>query len=83
MCMEIIGLDEMFQMVMIGSISGLIATSVNQRGTVGVMAITFVYWAILVLAIYTSIPIADYVETKLNDEEENEDRPYSDVSFAS
>lgn len=83
--MEVIELDDMFQSIMIGTVSGVIAVSIVNRGTLYVMGISMLYWVFLILTFSIAIPVLRYIDKELL-EDENEDQeelPYADVEYAS
>ncbi|KTG30648.1 hypothetical protein [Haloferax profundi] len=71
---------ELFQNVLVGTIAGVMATNVQKEGTLFVMVSAFLFWVILVLGLRITKPAFEWAE---NHDDDEEDRPYEDVIYAS
>ena len=73
---------DLFQNILIGTIAGVIASGVVNRGAIYVFGLASGLWILLIVALKVSKPIFDWVENKENDEDAK-DRPYQNAKYAS
>ncbi|WP_127117797.1 hypothetical protein [Halorubrum sp. PV6] len=72
----------LFQNILIGTIAGVIASGVVNRGAIYVFGLASGFWIVLIMALKASKPIFDWIENKENDEDAK-DRPYQNAKCAS
>ena len=70
---------DLFQNILIGTIAGVIASGVVNRGTIYVFGLSSGLWVLFVVALKISKPVFDWIENN----EDAKDRPYQDVKYAS
>ncbi|WP_225336653.1 hypothetical protein [Halomicrobium urmianum] len=73
---------ELFQSVLIGSVAGIIASGVVNRGILYVAVNSFILWVLLIILLNGGKVLFEKIENYRDDEEEEEDRPYEDVNYA-
>lgn len=78
--MELPSRWELFQNVLVGTVAGVMATNIQTKGTLFVMGTAFLFWVMLILAFRITKPAFEWAENNDDDEEE---RPYEDVIYAS
>lgn len=74
---------ELFQNILIGTVAGVMASAVGDRGPAYVFVLATVLWILIVVSLYFAKISFEWIKSGENDDNETENRPYKDVNHAS
>lgn len=74
---------ELFQNILIGTVAGVMASAVGDRGPAYVFVLATMLWILVVVTLYLAKVSFEWIGSGENDDNEIENRPYKDVNHAS